>query len=117
MAKRSKKKQAGPGVKRGAPNHFQGFKRQFLDSHTVFYQQALDSNKVSEFYNKITRDFIAKYGDAEPFAREPEEDPPSPSDNVPATEHLDEVEALEASKRFTKLRTVSTLYTVLVPEF
>jgi hypothetical protein len=111
MAKKGKKKQGAPQAKRGAPDHFKGFKRQFLDSFAILYQQALDSNKpkekTKEFYDKITRDFVAKYGDHEPFALEPAEDPPDPAGDEP-TVYTDEDEALIASERWSRLRTVSS---------
>jgi hypothetical protein len=46
MGKKSKKV-GGPGVKRGAPDHFIGHKRTFLDSYAMLYQQALDTNKTT----------------------------------------------------------------------
>ena len=107
MGKKSKKV-GGPGVKRGAPDHFIGHKRTFLDSYAMLYQQALDTNKTTEFYNKVTRDFIARYRDTEPFALEPEEEPAPPAGDAPVREYLDENEAAEAAKRFNKLRTVSS---------
>lgn len=112
MTKKGKKKHGAPGAKRGAPDHFRGFKRQFLESQANMYQQALDSKKTSEFYDKITRDFIIKYGDTEPFEVESAEEPPTPSDNAPMPEYLDEGAAAAAAQKFSKLRTVSnsTLY-------
>jgi hypothetical protein len=113
MGKKGKKKVPGTETKRGAPDHFTGFKRSFLDSQVLLYQQALDhpksKEKTKEFYNKIARDFIAKFGDSEPFSLEPEEDPPAPSENTATTEYTDEEEAAKATARYTKLRTVSIL--------
>jgi hypothetical protein len=113
MGKKGKKKVPGTETKRGAPDHFTGFKRSFLDSQVLLYQQALDhpksKEKTKEFYNKIVRDFIAKFGDSEPFSLEPEEDPPAPSENTATTEYTDEEEAAKATARYTKLRTVSIL--------
>ena len=108
MGKKTKKNQVSPGVKRGAPDHFKGYKKQFLDSQAILYQQALDNNKTTEFYNKVTWDFVVKYGDSDPFALEPEEDPPAPSANTPVQKYLDEEEAADATKRWSKLRTVSS---------
>jgi hypothetical protein len=107
MTKKGKKKHGAPGAKRGAPDHFRGFKCQFLESQANMYQQALDSKKTSEFYDKITRDFIIKYGDTEPFEVESAEEPPTPSDNAPMPEYLDEGAAAAAAQKFSKLCTVS----------
>ncbi|KIM87300.1 hypothetical protein PILCRDRAFT_3800 [Piloderma croceum F 1598] len=109
MGKKGKKKVPGTETKRGAPDHFTGFKRSFLDSQVLLYQQALDhpksKEKTKEFYDKIARDFIAKFGDSEPFSLEPEEDPPAPSENTAATEYTDEEEAAKTTARYTKLQT------------
>jgi hypothetical protein len=109
MAKKGKNNKGGPEAKRGAPDHFRGFKRQFLESRAIIYQQALDSkgNKTSEFYDKVTRDFILKYGDTKPFEAEPEEDPPIPLDNAVVEDFEDQDLAAATTKRFSKLRTVS----------
>ena len=109
MAKKGKNKTGDSQTRRGAPDHFRGFKRQFLESRTIIYQQALDSkgNKTSEFHDKVTRDFILKYGDTKPFEAEPGEDPPIPSGDAIIQEYLDENEAAAAAKTFSKLRTVS----------
>lgn len=104
MGKKSKKKSNDPGVKRGAPDHFKGVKQQFLDLQAVLYQQALDDGKTTEFYNLVTRDFVAKFGDMEPFSLEPTEDSATPP---PMREYVDEGEAADATKRWSKLRTVS----------
>jgi len=113
MGKKGNKKVLSTGTKRGAPDHFTGLKRSFLDSQVLLYQQALDhpksKEKTKEFYNKITRDFIAKFGDSEPFSLEPKEDPPAPPEDTAATEYTDEEEAAKATARYTKLRTVSIL--------
>jgi len=106
--KKSKKNQEGPGVKCSAPDHFKGYKKQFLDSQAILYQQALNNNNTTEFYNKVTQDFVVKYGDSEPFALEPEEDPSAPCADTPVQEALDEEEAADAAKRWSKLRTVSS---------
>lgn len=63
------------------------------------------------FYDKVTLDFIAKYGEEEPFNKEPVEDPPELDDidvgddgPLPLSKEAAEASAL----LFTKLRTVST---------
>lgn len=89
--------------KPGAPNHFVGFKKKFLDSKAVLYQQSLDNKKTSEFYDKVTREFIGKFGDEVDFAKDPVEDPPDPDSDSPPVEHLSQEVADEASKRFQKL--------------
>ena len=87
--------------------------RDLSDSQVLLYQQALDhpksKEKTKEFYNKTTRDFIAKFGDSEPFSLEPKEDPPAPPEDTAATEYTDDKEAAKATARYTKLRTVSIL--------
>jgi len=102
-----KKKTKAP-AKKGAPDHFTGFKYAFLTSRSGLYQQALASNTVGSFYDKVTREFIAKYGKDEPFNGEPVDDPPEPDDmdedegSAPTKE-----EAAASALLFTKLRTVS----------
>ena len=107
MTKRGKKKHGAPKAKQGAPDHFHNSKRQFLELQAIIYQQAQDSKKTSEFYNKITCDFIIKYGDTEPFEVEPAEEPPTPSDNASMPEYLNEGATTTAAQKFSKLRTVS----------
>ena len=109
MAKGKKRKD---NAKRGAPDHFTGFKLAFLVYRQDQYQQALDSKTVTAFYNKVALDFVAKYGQDEPFNKEFAEDPLDPEDgggfndddleNVPSKE-----EAAQNAILFTKLRTVS----------
>lgn len=57
--------------KRGRREHLTGVKRDFVDSRASAYTEALDSNKVGEFYNFITREFIAKFGDDLDVTKEP----------------------------------------------
>jgi hypothetical protein len=112
MAKDRKKGQGVTG-KLGAPDHFVGFKLAFLVSKAALYQQCMDSNSVAEFYNKVTIDFIAKYGRDEPFNKEPAEDPPDPEDGTvdgSAQEFLSKEEAAEYAAIFTRLRTVSLIW-------
>jgi hypothetical protein len=95
--------------KLGTPDHFLGFKLAFLISKAALYQQAIDTKAIAEFYNKVTKDFIAKYGREDPFNKEPAEDPPDPVDflegNVDgnAQAPLLNEEAEEYSAIFTKL--------------
>lgn len=109
MAKSKKNKTTNTKV--GAPDHFVGFKKKFLDTQAILYQQALDDangkKKTSEFYDKVTRDFIAKFGNETDVTRDPAEDPPDPDPESPPTEYLSQEAADEASDRFKKLRTVS----------
>lgn len=111
---KKRSKSNGITVKKGAPEHFTGFKLAFLASKAIAYQQALDSKTVAVFYDKVTLDFIAKYGEDEPFNKEFAEDPPDPddvdvdgedSDNVPPTKE----EAAASAVLFAKLRTVRFL--------
>ena len=85
-----------------------------MESQAIIYQQALDSKKTSEFYDKITCDFIIKYGNTETFEAEPEEEPPTPSDDVILSEYLDE-DIAAAAKSFSKLCTVSDM-TMYIPQ-
>jgi hypothetical protein len=81
MVKDGKKGQGVAG-KLGAPDHFLGFKLAFLVSKAALYQQCMDSNSIAKFYNKVTIDFIAKYGWDKPFNKEPAKDPPDPEDGT-----------------------------------
>lgn len=105
MAKRKNK--GGAQTKPGAPDHFVGFKKQFLDAKAVAYQQSLDTKKISEFYDKVTRDFVAKFGDEIDVTKDPAEDPPDPDSDSAPVEFLSQQAADDAAKRFQKLRTVS----------
>jgi len=76
------------------------------------YQQSLDSKAVTAFYNKVTLDFVKKYGQEEPFKKELAEDPPDviDDDDDPANTPQSEDEAAENAVLFTKLRTVSGIF-------
>jgi hypothetical protein len=110
---RSKKVKDVKSPKLGAPDHFTGFKLAFLVSRARIYQQSLDSKTVAAFYNKVTLDFVKKYGQEEPFNKELAEDPPDPEDvddnddDNEANMPLSEKEAEENAVLFAKLRTVS----------
>src|SRR5258707_1175408 len=104
---RNKKGKNGKGLKLGAPEHFTGFKLAFLVSRADLYQQSLDSKAVTAFYNKVTLDFVKKYGQEEPFNKELAEDPPDvvddDDDDDPANTPQSEDEAAENAVLFTKL--------------
>lgn len=111
MAKKKKNQSRG---KVGAQEHFRGFKKDFLESQAVLYQVSLDSKKTGEFYNKVTRDFIAKFGMEDDVSKDPAEDPPNPWDNPSEVdddldEPLTKEEADKRSEYFQKLRTVSSI--------
>jgi hypothetical protein len=111
MAK-SKKGKDGKPAKRGAPDHFTGFKLAFLTSRAALYQQCLDSKSAGAFYDKVTSDFVAKYGDEQPFNKDLAEDAPDPEvfgegEDEDVTRPSKE-EAAESAVLFTKLRTVSS---------
>ena len=53
----NKKKKCGP------PDHFTGTKYDFLAGHSDAFQLALDSKKITEFYDLITLRFIQQFGD------------------------------------------------------
>lgn len=106
-----KKKNKVPGVinKKGAPDHFTGFKLAFLASRSASYQLALDSKTMTAFYDKVALDSIAKYGEDQPFNKEPDEDPPE-LDDIDEDEEgpaPTKEEAAASALLFTKLRTVS----------
>ncbi|KIM74212.1 hypothetical protein PILCRDRAFT_14653 [Piloderma croceum F 1598] len=107
MTKR-KNKEKGKATKLGAPDHFTGFKKDFLVSQAGTYQQSLDTKTTTAFYNKVTADFVAKYGQEEPFHKEFVEDPPDPEDydkDESEAIPLSESEAAEKAVLFAKLRT------------
>jgi hypothetical protein len=108
---KNKKGKSGKAAKLGAPDHFTGFKLAFLASYAALYQQCLDSKSVGAFYDKVTSDFIAKYGEEQPFNKDLAEDAPDPevfgeSGDEDIT-RPSEKEAAESAVLFTKLRTVS----------
>jgi hypothetical protein len=110
--KKKGKGKNGKATKLGAPEHFTGFKQNFLMARADSYQQALDSKTTTACYNKVTLDFVAKYGQEEPFYKEFAEDPPDPKDDFEADNHegvhLSKEEAAEHAMLFSKLRTVSS---------
>jgi hypothetical protein len=108
MAK-GKKKKKDDIAKRGAPNHFSGFKLAFLDSQVASYQQCTVLNVVGKFYDKVTRHFIAKFGQDEPFNDNPEEDPDNNlwGEVDDPQEPLSKEEMEEKAAAFMKLWTVS----------
>jgi len=77
---RKKKGPDGQKLKLGAPEHFTGFKYDFLASKSASFLQCTNPRAISAFYDKVTLDFIAKYGEEEPFNKELAEDPPDPED-------------------------------------
>jgi hypothetical protein len=87
---KTKKAKGSKAAKLGAPDHFTGFKLAFLTSRAAMYQQCLDSHTVAGFYDKVTLDFVAKYGQDEPFNKELAEDPPDPEDGIGEGDHDDE---------------------------
>ena len=97
------------------PQTISGFKLAFLISKAASYQQGMNSNLVSEFYNKVTSDFIVKYGKEEPFYNNPNKDPldPDNSRNLNGTGNEDKGEILlekQAERKavvFFRLHTVS----------
>jgi hypothetical protein len=115
MAKHTKGK--GKSGKLGAPDHFVGSKLAFLLSKGTVYQQAIDSKTVTAFYDKVTLDFVEKFGLETPFNLEPErestdfEDDPQPEadDAVDGSTltRLSNEELAEQPALFVKLRTVS----------
>jgi len=118
MGKR-KSRGDGTGSKKGAPEHFTGFKLTFLASRATAYQLALDSKTVATFYDKVTLDFIAKYGEDEPFNKEFAEDPPDPEDMDVDGEDIDQVpptkeEAVASAMLFAKLHTVRFLRFIIL---
>lgn len=96
------------GGKVGRREHFTGYKRAFLDARSASYLQALDSRKQGEFYDQITRDFIAKYGDDLDASKDVVEDLPDPEDFEHGDrDQMSQEEAVVASERFDKIREVS----------
>jgi hypothetical protein len=104
---RKKNGKDGKPLKLGAPEHFTGFKLDFLAARAEAYQQALDSKTTMAFYNKVTLDFVAKYGQEEPFCKEFAEDPPNLEDSFEDEGIvLSKEEAAERAVLFTKVWTV-----------
>lgn len=95
--------------KRGPPDHFIGFKFDFLSCHATQFQLAKDSKCTSEFYDRITLQFIAKYGDdLESIRKDPAEDPPDPAEFEEL--NLTEDEAMKKTEAFLAIRRVSILF-------
>jgi hypothetical protein len=105
-----KKKGSAPNLKLGAPEHFTGVKLAFLTSKSVLYSQCQDLKATATFYDRVTLDFIAKYGEEEPFNKEFAEDPPDPED-IDQDDNIQpppsKEEAAASAVLFSKLRTVS----------
>ena len=84
-----------------------------MEGHAAAYQQALDAvDTVGEFYNKVTLDFLAKFGQDDAFSLEPNDDPPNPWDFLDGEEDIlnESISAEEAdvrTARYNKLRSVS----------
>lgn len=76
--KRTKKSK--DAQKRGPKGHFQGYKLQFLLNRSEAFQNASDSRTTGYFYNTITRDFIARYGESKPWNSLDADEPPDPVD-------------------------------------
>jgi hypothetical protein len=109
--KTSKKKKDSQG-RRSGQDHFVGFKLQFLELHAPEYQQSLDISNPGPFYNKVSLDFLVKFGQDDDFAKDPSEDPPNHWDLPGDTEDVEnegllEEEAEEHTVQFNKLRQVS----------
>jgi hypothetical protein len=102
MPKKMQGKSAG--TKKGARDHFMGTKYTFLESKASFFQESVDSKSVTTFYDKITSDFIKKFGLEEPFHKEPTDSSLEP-EPVPTT--LSGEALTERTALFTKLRQVS----------
>jgi len=106
---KSKKGKGGKPSKLGAPDHFSGFKLDFLVARAGLYQQSLDSNPPTAFYDKVTLDFIAKYGEEQPFNKPLDKDAPDPEifdvgDDEDDSRHTpSKEEAAESVALFTKL--------------
>jgi hypothetical protein len=103
-------KSKNKNTKRCPLSHFTGFKKAFLISREAAYQLSMDTKTTTAFYNKVTRDFVAKYGQQEPFHKEFVDDPPDPEDDdedESESTPLSKEEAAENALLFTKLRTVS----------
>lgn len=102
----NKKKRPG---KRGPKGSFLGYKLDFLLARADAFQTASDNKTTNYFYDTITCDFIAKYGESEPFGElVGVDDPSDPVDmdfgnDVPAPTAE---EAAASAKIFRSLRKV-----------
>lgn len=111
MAKTKEKK------KRGPPDHFTGFKHDFLVGYSAQFRIATDTKKTTEFYDRVTRKFIAKYGDDTKKAKEnPGEDPPDPED-FEEYDALTAEQAAEKMENFKVIRKVSVTQTASLFHF
>jgi hypothetical protein len=112
----SKKKKGG---KKGPPEHFTGAKRAFLDGHSSAYLEALDGDRAGEFYNFVTREYIAKFGYTSgatvenPSVQEPsegdEDEEHGGGEQGEESDMMSREQADAASAEFTKIRAVSHL--------
>ena len=107
-----RKKMADSQGKCGAQDHFTGFELEFLNLRALPYQQSLDGSSVRQFYNKISLDFLAKFGHDDDFAKDPAVDLPNhwdlPDDmEDPEILNLTEAEAEIGTARYNKLQKVS----------
>lgn len=109
MAPKRKEKKT-PGI-RGPKDHFAGPKAEFLRGCAITFQTAMDTGRPAEFYDNITRDFIAKFGDKGHGSShdEPVDNLPSPDDNEDDSTRgcLTQEDADQSARRFNVLRTVS----------
>jgi hypothetical protein len=108
--KRRRTKNKAPNAKRGPPEHFTGLKLEFLTSRALQFQLALDTKKQTEFYNKVTLDYIAKYeDDLTTLTINPPEDPPDPDDFIGDeidNENLSAEDTTKKTEAFNKIRKV-----------
>lgn len=102
MAKKTQGKSGS--TKKGGRDHFTGTKHTFLESKAAFFQESVDSKSVTTFYDKITSDFVKKFGLEEPFHKEPTDSSLEPGP-VPTT--LSGTALAERTALFTRLRKVS----------
>ena len=101
-------------AKHGALDHFSGFKLASVVSRAASYQQGMDSTSVSEFYDKVTKDFIVKYREEEPFYNNPDKDPLDPDNSwdLDGAGDKDEGELLSEKEAERKAMVFSRLHTV-----
>lgn len=88
--------------KRGGKEYFTGDRKEFLeDEGKSAYQAAIDSRKQNLFYDKITVDYIAKFGH---LTMTPSEEP---VDETRSAEKVAEQVAEDAAEKYQALRQVS----------
>ena len=93
--------------KYGPPDHFTGTKYNFLAGHSDAFQLALDSKKMTEFYDLIMLKFIQKFGNnMETIWKNTDEDLPE----IEWQEALAVEEAAKKSENFKKIRKVSIIW-------